>query len=351
MHCHRSSSQISIARQRGAALIFAMLVFALAAALVVAMKGEFERFFQRSGNILLDGQAQAYLRGAEDLAEILLLADYDMDKRAELWRDDLNEIWWTKPGTPPPTYALDGTGWMSGSLEDLQGRFNLNALAERVPGERTSDLKKRFTLQQQQFIRLLQALGEPAVSQQEAITITESISDWLDADREPSLDGAEDDYYSGQTPAYRAANRNMSSVSELLAIAYMTPEIYRALLPWVTAWPEQPANLNTNLTCTHGFSSINAKGILSPLTEAEGESLVQYREDTGFEDKTDFQANPVFDGKRDDMKDVMALLGENSDYFLLEAQVEVAGRNMRLYSVINRSGRNIATIARASGSL
>ena len=123
-----------------------MLVFALAAALVVAMKGEFERFYQRSGNILLDGQAQAYLRGAEDLAGILLLADYDMDKRAELWRDDLNEIWWTKPGTPPPTYALDGTGWMSGSLEDLQGRFNLNALAERVPGERTSDLKKRFTL-------------------------------------------------------------------------------------------------------------------------------------------------------------------------------------------------------------
>jgi general secretion pathway protein K len=51
------------------------------------------------------------------------------------------------------------------------------------------------------------------------------------------------------------------------------------------------------------------------------------------------------------MKEVAALLGENSTYFLLRAEVEVAGRNMRLYSVLSRSNRNIATIARASGSL
>jgi general secretion pathway protein K len=351
MHCFRSRSSAPAARQHGAALIFAMLVFALATALVVAMKGEFERFYQRSSNILLDGQAQAYLRGAEDLAGILLLTDYDMDKNAGLLRDDLNEIWWTKPGDPPPTYALDGTGWMSGSLEDLQGRFNLNTLSTRVASESTAGSKKRFTASQEQFIRLLQALGDPAVSEQEAISLTESVSDWLDADREASLDGAEDDYYSGQTPAYRTANRSMSSVSELRAVADMTPEIYRALLPWVTVWPEQPATLNIHTAPATVLRSINAKGILSPLTEAEGESLVQYREDTGFEDKTDFQANPVFDGKRDNMKEVAALLGENSAYFLLRAEVEVAGRNMRLYSVLNRSNRNIATIARASGSL
>ena len=45
MHCFRSRSSAPAARQHGAALIFAMLVFALATALVVAMKGEFERFY------------------------------------------------------------------------------------------------------------------------------------------------------------------------------------------------------------------------------------------------------------------------------------------------------------------
>ena len=351
MHCSRSRPSSPVTRQHGAALIFAMLVFALATALVVAMKGEFERFYQRSSNILLDGQAQAYLRGAEDLAGILLLADYDMDKNAGLLRDDLTEIWWTKPGDPPPTYALDGTGWLSGSLEDLQGRFNLNTLVEKASRDSTAVSKKRFTASQEQFIRLLQALGDPAVSEQEAIILTESVTDWLDADREASLNGAEDDYYSGQTPAYRTANRSMSSVSELRAVAYMTPEIYQALLPWVTVWPEQPATLNIHTAPAMVLRSINAKGVLSPLTEAEGESLVQYREETGFEDKTDFQANPVFEGKRDNMKEVAALLGQNSTYFLLTAEVEVAGRNMRLYSVLNRSNRTIATVARASGSL
>jgi general secretion pathway protein K len=351
MHCSRFRHPAAVTRQHGAALIFAMLVFALATALVVAMKGEFERFYQRSSNILLDGQAQAYLRGAEGLAGILLLTDYDMDKNAGLLRDDLTEIWWTKPGDPPPTYALDGAGWLSGSLEDLQGRFNLNTLSEKVSGDSTAASKKRFTASQEQFIRLLQALGDPAVSEQEAITLTESVTDWLDADREASLNGAEDDYYSGQTPAYRTANRRMSSVSELRAVAYMTPEIYQALLPWVTVWPEQPATLNIHTAPAMVLRSINAKGVLSPLTEAEGASLVQYREETGFEDKTDFQANPVFEGKRDNMKEVAALLGENSTYFLLRAEVEVAGRNMRLYSVLNRSNRTIATVARASGSL
>ena len=44
-------------------------------------------------------------------------------------RDDLLEIW---AQTPPP-YALDEGGWMAGCLRDLQGRFNLNSLAARVP--------------------------------------------------------------------------------------------------------------------------------------------------------------------------------------------------------------------------
>ena len=350
MRCLRSSCHggyRDIRRQRGAALIVAMLVFALATALVVAMKSEFNRFYQRSANILLEEQAQAYLRGAEDLAAMVLLADYDEDKTKGLARDDLNETWYTKPGDPPPTYALD-EGWMRGTLEDLQGRFNLNALAERIE---QGEGKPRFTPAQEQFIRLLQALGEPEVSEQEAIMITESVSDWLDVDTNPSPDGAEDDYYYGRTPAYRAANRPMSSVSELRAVATMTPELYQALSPWVTVWPEAPTTLNIHTAPAMVLRSINADKDLSPLSEAEGESLEEYRKDTGFPDKNDFLANPVFEGKREKMTGIMKLLGQDSSYFLLVAEVEVADRNLRLYSVLERRNRTIGAIARASGSL
>lgn len=341
-------------RERGAALIVAMLVFALATALVVAMKGDFERFFQRSANLLLDEQAQAYLRGAEDLAAMVLIRDYDEDKAEGFARDDRSEAWNTSPPKDKPLpYALDDIGWMRGSLEDLQGRFNLNSLAASAPGGEDGAAAVRFTAAQEQFIRLLQALGEPEVTEQEAIMITESIKDWLDADPNPSPDGAEDEVYSSRTPAHRAGNRAMSSVSELLAVANMTPEIYQALRPWVTVWPAEPALLNIHTAPAMVLRSINADKDLSPLTPEEGEALAAEQFEPGFTDKNGFLASAVFEGRRERMTGIMALLDQKSEYFLLEAEAEVAGRNMRLYSVLHRHNRQIDAIARAadSGSL
>jgi general secretion pathway protein K len=343
----RSRNRRAMRTQRGAALIVAMLVFALATALVVAMKGEFERFYQRSANILLDEQAQAYLRGAEELAGMALLADFDQDKAKGLQRDDLQEFW----AIPPPPYALD-EGWMRGTLQDLQGRFNLNSLAERVPPVEGAGAV-RFTAAQKQFIRLLQALGPVEVSEQDAILITESVSDWLDADANPSLDGAEDDFYSARTPAHRTPNRAMDSPSELLAVANMTPEIYQALLPLVTVWPRETEGVKINIHTAPVavLRSINADEELAPLSAAEGEYLESVRNDTGFKDKADFLENQVFDGKRETMTKTMDLLGESTSYFLLQAEAEVAGRNVRLYSVLNRSNRKMSALARATGSL
>ena len=233
-------------RQSGAALVIAMLVFAMSAALVVAMQSEFSRLFARSAGVLIGEQAHAYLRGAEDLAAMVLLADYDSDQTAQKNRDDLTEIW----AQDQPPYALDEGGWMSGTLEDLQGRFNLNALGmprrtQPKPGE------FRHTPQQAQFIRLLQALGEPELSDFEAIAITDAIVDWLDKDTQPALEGAEDDFYYGQDPAYRAANRAMSSVSELLAVANVTAELYLALRPFVTVLPTGVDSLNIHTALGH----------------------------------------------------------------------------------------------------
>lgn len=354
MHYHRCNAHLPTRRERGAALILAMLVFALATALVVAMKGDFDRFFQRSANLLLDEQAQAYLRGAEDLAATVLIRDYDEDKAEGLPRDDRSEMWNTSPPKEKPLpYALDDIGWMRGSLEDLQGRFNLNRLAASAPGGGDGAAPVRFTAAQEQFIRLLQALGEPEVTEQEAIMITESVKDWLDEDPNPSPDGAEDEVYSSRTPAHRAGNRSMSSVSELLAVANMTPEIYQALRPWVTVWPAVPAPLNIHTAPAMVLRSINADRDLSPLTPEEGEALAAEQFDPGFTDKNGFLASAVFEGRRDGMSGIMALLDQSSEYFLLEAEAEVAGRNMRLYSVLHRHNRMIEAVARAtdSGSL
>ena len=55
--------------------------------------------------------------------------------------------------------------------------------------------------------------------------IANSILDWLDPDDEPRTNGAESDYYSGLTPAYRAKNGPLDSLEELLLVKGVTPQL------------------------------------------------------------------------------------------------------------------------------
>ncbi|MEM1112405.1 MAG: hypothetical protein AAGI11_10905, partial [Pseudomonadota bacterium] len=74
-------------------MVVAMLVLALCAALIVGVEKDFMLIYQRGANSLLAEQGHAYLRGAEELAAVVLAADYDADEEAELRRDDLSETW------------------------------------------------------------------------------------------------------------------------------------------------------------------------------------------------------------------------------------------------------------------
>jgi general secretion pathway protein K len=335
--------------QGGAALVVALLIFALCAALIVAMKSEFTLYYQRGANILLSEQVYAYLRGAEELASLALIQDYDIDTARSPARDELTEDWAQNPDEVVP-YDLDGGGWLRGGLEDLQGRFNLNTLEGRAEsGEGGAQSKVRYTAAQQQFVRLLQALENIELSELDAILITEAIGDWLDSDDEPRPNGAEDNYYTDQTPAYRAANRPMHSVSELRAVAYVTPEVYEALRPWVAALPGSASTVNILTAPSMVLRTINADNNLQPLTEADALTLVTDREEKGFESVEDFLKHPVFEGKA--VTQIMSRLDQTSSYFMLSAEAKVADRKLRLYSVLERKGRSIVAINRTSEGL
>jgi general secretion pathway protein K len=320
----------------------ALLVFALSAALMVAMSSDFLRLFQRGSTIFVDEQSRAYLRGAEGLATLALLADYDADANAESAQDTLDDIW-ARDEVP---YPLEEGGWLAGELEDLQGRFNLNNLAG---GAVTGEGQPRFTPAQAQFVRLLLAVGEPELSQQQAITIMQSVGDWIDRDQQTRFDGAEDDYYAGLTPAYRAANRPMASVSELRAIRGVTAELYQLLKPFVTVWPQTGGKLNIHTAPAMVLRSIAPQDELSPLSPDDALALARYRCETGYNDLQDFFNQPSLVSNKDALQVQMAdLLGQQSEYFLLRARVQVAGRNQRLYSVLQRKNRQVSVLGRSA---
>lgn len=328
--------------ERGVALVVALLVFAICAATLVALQRDFDLSYRRGLNSFVAEQSWAYLRGAEELASLALALDHDADLQRESPRDDLSEIW-AQESAP---YPLDEGGWMFGTLEDLQGRFNLNSLGTPVNPDTAATA---YSPAQQVFIRLLQALEIDEVDQFAASALMDSIADWIDTDDEPRLNGAESAFYVGLNPSYRPANRPMASVSELLAVANMTPEIYQALRPVVTVWPETPVGINIHTAPLPVLRALNSSGNLQPLSRGDAESLLQLREETGFASLEEFLQLPPFAGE--DSTSIAALLGESSSYFLLVSRVEIADREQRLYSVLRREARQIDVLQRANVSL
>ena len=356
--------------ERGAALIVALLVFALAVTLVVAMSSEFTLYLKRTSNSLVGEQAWAYLVGGEELAALALKEDHDLDQEEAEQRDDLTEFW----AQSVPPYALDEGGWLVGRLEDLQGRFNINSVEPkpRVDSDRgrraAACERSRFTAAQQQFARLLQAFEKPPVSEQEAVRITCALMDWLDDDSNPNgLDGAEDNHYYGMTPPYRAANRKLHSVSELRLVAGMTPELFEAVEPYLTALDEN-TTINIHTAPAPVLRTLNCPNVLAPLEAEDVKRLLALDDQEGADETDPLSQQDVrqFENMDTFLERISGLsgcnmghlaadddpvLGETSSWFLYSGEVDVAGRVSRLYSVLRREDRAVSALARSSGDI
>lgn len=322
--------------QRGAALIVALLVFALSAALMVGLQRDFSLLLQRASNTMSAEQSWHYLRGAEALAVLALRADAELDAKSTQPVDDLNELW----AQPTAPYALDEGGWLSGQLEDLQGRVNVNALGNTVSG----DEAPRFTIQQKMFIRLVQALDGVTVSRDDAIALTEAIADFIDNDDTPRFNGAESNSYRNNEWPVIVANRPLASVSELRSVKGMTPELYRALAPLVSAWPPDGAALNWRTASLPVVRSFNADDSLDPMPLADAQRIVDLRAQSAIPDLDALFDDAVFVDR--DIGGLRTVLTERSDWFLLRSEVEIAERMRRLYSVLARNGRRITVVYR-----
>lgn len=362
---HRSNRS-RVARQRGAALIVALLVFAVASALIVGLQRDFTLQLSRGRTALISEQSWSYLLGAEALAAVALQADLAQDARADTPRDHLSELW-ASEATP---YPLEDGGWLRGQLSDLQGRFNVNSLVEAARGSETegdgsadgagsgagrvNELGSvtgtdQLTPPQKQFVRLLQSLESAPVDLNTAIALTMAVVDYLDSDAEPRPGGAEDERYRTQVPPYRTANRSIASVSELRAVAGITPDIYRALAPLVSVWPERDARLNILTAPLAVLRSINDSNRLEPLDRASAEQLMRQRDEGAFDSVETFIADPAFTGA--ELSELAPYLDVRSDWFLLDATVAIAEREQRLYSVMQRDGGRVLSRYRSQGEL
>ena len=302
-----------IQRNRGVAILTVLLVVVLATTTAVAMASRQQLDIRRTENTLYQGQALMYLYGVEDWSQQFLA-----DDRRKNEIDHNGEDWATRL----PPLPVEG-GQVQGFLEDLQGRFNLNTLNQS--GEPGKLARERF----ERLLRILELNTE----------MISTIQDWLDADIEARFPaGAEDDYYLGLDPAYRTANQDMLSPSELLLLKDLNKEVYEKLQPFVTTLPAITA-ININTASLEVLQSL-----ADDLSKSEIENLLKKREDKPYQSVEDFLAEEVFAGKNIPLEG----LSVNSDYFLLHAQADIGHVQQTLISVFvrDKDGR-IQTILRS----
>ena len=308
-------------RQRGVALITAVLIVALATILAidVTFRGMVDQ--RRSANLLAFDQGFEVALGAEAWA-----ADFLRQDAQDSQQDHLGETW---AQSMPPLPIDEGIGTVEGRVEDMQGRFNLNNLvfADGTP-------------------------NEPAIRQLERIlTMVEveptwamAIADWVDADVDPGFpDGAEDSAYTGMDPPHLAANMPVTRASELMVLPEFGIDRYRRLQPFVTALP-----VGTKLNvCT-------APGVvLDSLSESQRQfslnpqDLVTRRKEACFPTLEDIRGT-LGQGAYDQVKDTLA---ESSSYFRATVWVTIGTTQFTLYSLLARGGAgSIQPVLRSFGA-
>lgn len=368
-----SSCGSSPQRQRGMVLILAMLIVVLVTTIAVSLAWRYNLSLTRAETRLHGVQAQAYLESAEALASYVLQQDLEEDQQNGQMVDSLDEMW-AVPTDPVP---MD-EGWVSGRLEDAQGRFNINSLQAKAAALQNENVNyasmppaQRFTESQKRFIRLLQTLPlEEPLDEAQAMAITEAVVDWIDLDQDVTgYGGAEADFYQQLDPPTTPSNLTMVSVSELSRVKGMTPPIYRALLPLVIALPpEVPLNVNTMPLPL--MRTMAGSDDLRPLTEEDAQMLMEERDSpeggTDAPQMNDPEAEPVPGGYADiqafaDSPTIATIasaaggfdttgLAVKSDFFLLFSETQVGEQIRSGAAMLKRYEGKVSVIRRSDAN-
>jgi general secretion pathway protein K len=225
--------------------------------------------------------------------------------------DHLGEPW----AQGLPTLPVDG-GAIHVSVEDAQGRFNLNNLLQNNGQPSPADF--------QVFQRLLVTLKLDPL-------LANALLDWMDADSNvTSPGGAEDvDYLALKTP-YRAANQPLTSVDELRLVRGFDAKTMQVLLPYVTVLPpgvRTTININT--------ASPALLAALTNLDLAWAERVAENRRSKPMNNVSDL-ASLLPAGSQLPS----ALASVKTDFFLVTLDTSIGRHQRRTVALLRRAGKS-----------
>ena len=322
-------------RQRGVALIIALVLVALAT--ILATKLSFDGFLERrrTVGVLAAEQAFHFALGAEALAADVLMQDVQSSAATTTLAAPWAQVTQPLPITPDNDPEAEPIGTMQGALEDMQGRFNLNTLA-RLGADGKEDPRPL-----EQFQRLLVSVGVEAKWAGLA-------RDWIDQDDVVgNPDGAEDAVYTSQTPPYRTGNWPMMSPSELMNLPGFGAERYRKIAPYVTALPDAGTTINIctapALVLESLVVGLNGEWSGNPAVLATGRKAGCFPDVATFKNVATSFAGPKA------LDNIGTPIDTKSSYFQLTTRITLGTTQFTLYSLLKR-GTKVTPMLRSFGT-
>jgi general secretion pathway protein K len=295
-------------KQRGVAVVVAVLVVALATSTASYVLWHQSLWVRQVENLTARAQADVIARAAAHWSAAIL----SDDDRAV---DHLGEVWAQRI----PPFAAE-TAELSGLINDEQAKFNVNNLI-RDGAPSPTDLVA--------FQRLLVALGLPP-------SLAETLVDWLDSDDAVTQPGgAEDLYYLALDPPYRAANRRIVEIAELVRVKGFTPQVVGRLAPHITALPMETAvNVNT-------ASAAVLQAMLPSLGAADVAAIIESRKARAFRDRSEIaRALP----KQNTSTSIDATIDVKSRFFAADLTVRLGRATVGYRALFDRGDRGAAAV-------
>jgi general secretion pathway protein K len=305
-------------RQRGVAVIIALLLTTLAITIVASLFWQQQVQVRTIENQRLQLQKQWILRGALDWASLILRED----GRIAPGVDDLTEPW----AVPLAETRLDqyvdngrddadaADATLSGSISDAQARYNLTNLCTNG---------KIDPIEVAVFGQMLNnAHLDPALAQATARQMAA-------AQKIPAANVANPDNQSGPLPM------NLTQVDDLLAVPGFTPEMLDKIKDFVIFLPRAtPINVNT------APAEVLAARI-DGLTLSDAAKLVEYRDNIAT-----FRYISEFTGQLPDKSSSVNNLEASvtTNYFLVNGKVRMNRAELDVQALIERNGANTKLI-------
>ncbi|KAA0086166.1 general secretion pathway protein GspK [Paraburkholderia sp. T12-10] len=337
-------------RQRGAAIISALLVVTLSALLVAGVLWRQQVQIRRIQNQRLLAQAQWVARGAVDWTRLILRSEADTAPTVTY----LGGIWAVPIAKTRLSDFLGKTGaadaaegaqtYLSGSIEDAQAKFNLRNLVS-IPAPGALQINQQETAA---FARLLALLGlNGGLAKTAALHVRASLmqsatrfqvplgnrlGNRLGSAGEPAQPSAQPqagdtvggDNFTDKPGLADQDNENIdaeplqfTSVDSLLNVPGFTPDIVARLRPFVTILPTQtPVNMNT-------APAEVVAAIVPGMSLSSAQSLVSRRESVYFLNAAQVQLALQGTGALPPGTDISQIpMDVTTSYFLVHGRVQ-----------------------------